>query len=306
MRRYSAVDVMAGLKDFQRNTVDHVIDRYFGDDPCRRFLVADETGLGKSVVARGVIAKTLEILQDDDSVDRIDVIYVCSNQDIAAQNLARLRVTTGESLTLSSRLTMLALHSAKLKAARAIEGKPVNLVAFTPGTSFDRGWSTGKAEERALLFLLLERMDSWDGWSYRAAVRALQGTVASPDGFEQRIERPCRELDGRIDRTIERAFQRSVRASGQRLEFRKLLQDIGRRPLLPEDLRRRSWELTGRLRSSLARAGVETLQPDLVILDEFQRFRHLLSVEEGGESAELAQELFNFGNAKVLLLSATP
>jgi len=37
-------------------------------EPTRRFLVADETGLGKSVVARGVIAKTLERLQDDPSV----------------------------------------------------------------------------------------------------------------------------------------------------------------------------------------------------------------------------------------------
>jgi len=297
---------MAGLKDFQRDTVAHVIDCFYGSSRSRRFLVADETGLGKSVVARGVIAKTLEHLQDDDSVDRIDVIYVCSNQDIAAQNLARLRVTTGESLTLSSRLTMLARHGAALKAAKCVEGKPVNLVAFTPGTSFDRGWSTGKAEERALLFLLFDRMEAWDGWTRRAAVRALQGMVASPEGFQRRVDRLERELVGQIDRKIEREFRRSVRASGQRREFKLLLDDIGRRQQLSDELRRRSWELTGRLRTSLARAGVETLEPDLVILDEFQRFRHLLSVEEGGESAELAQELFNYGNAKVLLLSATP
>ena len=65
---------MAGLKDFQRATVHHVMDRFFGADPTRRFLVADETGLGKSVVARGIIAETLERLQDDDCVERVDVI----------------------------------------------------------------------------------------------------------------------------------------------------------------------------------------------------------------------------------------
>lgn len=106
-------------------------------------------------------------------------------------------------------------------------------------------------------------------------------------------------------RRIERDFGRSVRASGQRRD-QLLLGDIGRRQQLSDEIRRRSWELTGRLRTSLARAGVETLDPDLVILDEFQRFRHLLSVEEGGESAELAQERSTTGNAKVLLLSATP
>src|SRR2546430_1358479 len=136
MRRYDAAPVMAGLKDFQRATVDHVMDRFYGAEPARRFLVADETGLGKSIVARGLIAQTLQHLQDDDSVERVDVIYVCSNQDIARQNLSRLKVTSGETITLSSRLTMLAKHSSTLSAATAIEGKPLNLVAFTPGTSF--------------------------------------------------------------------------------------------------------------------------------------------------------------------------
>ncbi|MET0886343.1 MAG: helicase-related protein, partial [Mycetocola sp.] len=64
--------------------------------------------------------------------------------------------------------------------------------------------------------------------------------------------------------------------------------------------------LTARLRSALARASVETLEPDLVILDEFQRFRHLLDPEKGGDAAELAHYLFNYEAAKVLLLSATP
>jgi hypothetical protein len=306
MKRYSADAVMAGLKDFQRRTVDHVVDRFYGDDPTRRFLVADETGLGKSVVARGVIAKTLELLQDDDTVDRIDVIYVCSNQDIAAQNLERLKVTTGESITLSSRLTMMARHSARLKSATAIEGKPVNLVAFTPGTSFDRGWRTGKAEERALLFLLLEAMHTWDGWSRKGALRALQGTTRTVERFAQDVDRLDYSMDGKIDRVIAREFRRTITAGGQLKRFRRLVDDIGHRQSLTEELRARSTNLIGEMRAALARSGVQTLEPDLVILDEFQRFRHLLSIEEGGESAELAQELFNYGNAKVLLLSATP
>ena len=55
--------VMTQLKDFQRDTVDYVFDRLYGaDDAVRRFLVADEVGLGKTLVARGVIAMALEHL----------------------------------------------------------------------------------------------------------------------------------------------------------------------------------------------------------------------------------------------------
>ena len=64
--------------------------------------------------------------------------------------------------------------------------------------------------------------------------------------------------------------------------------------------------IVGGLRRMLARAAVEALEPDLVILDEFQRFRDLLDLKTGGEAAELAHEFFNQSDARVLLLSATP
>jgi hypothetical protein len=291
MTRYSAAPVMAGLKDFQRATVNHVMDRFHGADPTRRFLIADETGMGKSVVARGIVAETLQRLQDDTSIDRVDVIYVCSNQDIAKQNLDRLRVTSDENITLSSRLTMLAKHSDALSATAASAARtPINLVAFTPGTSFDRGWRTGKGEERALLFLLLEQANAWDGWRRRAARRALQATIG----------------DGQPDKTISAEFLRLAAAKGLLARFDALLDGVGRRDRLPSELRQCSYDLIGEFRSALAQAGVQTLQPDLIILDEFQRFRHLLDPERGGESAELAHHLFNYPDARVLLLSATP
>jgi hypothetical protein len=306
MKRYHAEPVLADLKDFQRATVDHVTDRYFGEQPTRRFLVADETGLGKSLVARGVIARLVEKLQDDDRVKRIDVIYICANQDIAEQNLARLQITANESIALSSRLTLLAKHSSRLRRATARAGKPLNLVAFTPGTSFDKGWRTGKVEERALLFLLLERARSWDGWARRAALRALQGTVQDAARFEGRVERLRAELADGIDKQITREFLGDARQRGLIRKFDRLIGDIGRRNALPPDLRERAFEVVGELRTCLARAGVQTLEPDLVILDEFQRFRHLLDRDEGGEAAELAHDLFEYEQAKVLLLSATP
>ena len=89
--------VMRGLKDFQRATVEHTFERLFlAEDSTHRFLVADEVGLGKTMVARGVVAKAIDHLQRE-GVEKIDVIYICSNAEIARQNVARLAVTRDES-----------------------------------------------------------------------------------------------------------------------------------------------------------------------------------------------------------------
>ncbi|MCY4577458.1 MAG: helicase-related protein [Chloroflexi bacterium] len=63
----------------------------------------------------------------------------------------------------------------------------------------------------------------------------------------------------------------------------------------------------GRVRGLLAHACLDSLEPDLVILDEFQRFRDLL--DENTESGELAKRLFEYEDShtevRTLLLSAT-
>ena len=54
--RFLSAPALAGLKDFQRTTVDYVFKRLYGDVSTSRFLIADEVGLGKTLVARGIIA----------------------------------------------------------------------------------------------------------------------------------------------------------------------------------------------------------------------------------------------------------
>ena len=59
------------------------------------------------------------------------------------------------------------------------------------------------------------------------------------------------------------------------------------------------------LRSILAGVCIESLEPDLVILDEFQRFSDLLHGKD--EASQLAQQLFRYRRSRAcLLLSATP
>ena len=58
---FFAAPTLSRLKDFQRRTVDYVFRRmYLDESPALRFLVADEVGLGKTLVARGVIARALD------------------------------------------------------------------------------------------------------------------------------------------------------------------------------------------------------------------------------------------------------
>lgn len=87
-KRFSAKRALRALKPFQRITVDHVTRRLPSHpDAVRHFLVADEMGIRKTMMARGVIARTIEAFQDE--VPRIDIVYVCSNGAIAKQKVAR-------------------------------------------------------------------------------------------------------------------------------------------------------------------------------------------------------------------------
>lgn len=115
VERPDVAQVLGGLKDFQRDTVDYVFQRMFLDaDPAHRFLVADEVGLGKTLVARGLIAKTIDYLWD--SIDRIDVIYICSNANIAKQNINRLNITEEREFEITSRITLLPVRIRDFKS----------------------------------------------------------------------------------------------------------------------------------------------------------------------------------------------
>ena len=306
--RYSAKPILDGLTDFQRRTVDHAMKQLHDPASAGRFLVADETGLGKSMVARGAIAKTVERLQDDPSVTRIDVIYVCANAELARQNLSRLNVVEGESVTFSSRLTMLAKHSAELNKPRTHPGKPVNLVSFTPGTSFDMGHGNGQAQERAMLYLALSECLKLDSEGQRAAQVLLQGGVRRIGRFRETIDWLETDIgESGIDRRILSRFREAIKAGGRgspKRRFEGLIESMAGRRKVPAELGSEQYRVVQELGRCLAKASIETVEPDLIILDEFQRFRHLLDPEH--PAGALAKDLFDYGDAKVLLLSATP
>ena len=311
--RVDVAAVMAGLKDFQRATVEHAFHRLFeAHDSTHRFLVADEVGLGKTMVARGVVAKAIEYLQAR-NVDRIDVVYICSNAEIARQNISRLAVAGDEVTAVASRLTLLPSQ------VHELEARKLNLIALTPATSFDHGSAMGIADERILLYGLLSR--AWSFGDDTGAKNVLQGTVVDQSGFRQRL----RDFDlGSVNEAIAARFTAALVEEDQTLversepalkaRFEAMCDEYRRKRKLgrlPWEIRSERSKVIAELRSILAATCVEALEPDLVILDEFQRFKKLLTDDES-DAARLARKLFEWRSAdgtelaRVLMLSATP
>ena len=295
--RFDAGPALAQLKRFQRRTVDYVFDRLHGADPVRQFLVADEVGLGKTMVARGVIAKTIEALWDRSK--RIDILYICSNQAIAAQNLNRLNVLGKRAMALPTRMTLVPLQ---LRGEQDLSANKVNFISLTPGTTFNLRLTTGVVEERALVHRLLEAM----GYPFTPLRNALQ--VDAGNGRWDACVSGM-SLQG-IDPTIIANFQEAVRADPALTSAIEEMVSLfpRRQPTYPDEKRWKRNDVIGALRGKLSHACVSALKPDLIILDEFQRFRELLRGEGG--PAELARALIEYSDdtasARTLLLSATP
>ena len=308
MNRPNVDDILRPLKPFQHRTVDHAFNRLFlAEDSTSRFLVADEVGLGKTLVARGIVARAVDHLWDD--VDRIDVIYICSNASIARANLPKLRIGGAHerSFALATRLTMLATEFAPRTGHPGMLHGKLNFVSFTPRTSFDMGHAGGRRRERELLFHLLapnvERRIP--------LMNVLQGGVRDREGWRRGLET---ELP--IECGIRKRFDAELR---KRVGLRRKLDNAIEgwfhryRDKWPPDARRARNEVVGELRQLLAGVCVHALEPDLVILDEFQRFKPLIETrtEHQSEAAELAQSLFcatahDGRPVRTLLLSATP
>ena len=202
--------VLRGLKDFQRDTVEYVHQRLFLDaDRQRRFLIADEVGLGKTLVARGLIAKAIDHLWDKRK--RIDVIYICSNSSIARQNINRLNVTGEDSFEIASRITLLPVQIRELKQQSGFKHPKLNFISFTPGTSFDLKSSLGQMDERALIYWLLARAWKLQG---KAPLNVLQGNAES-ENFRWRVQRF--EQEHEIDESLAEEFTRSLKLHDETL-----------------------------------------------------------------------------------------
>lgn len=290
---------MSGPKPFQIRTIDHVVSRLWeAADTTGRFLVADEVGLGKTIVARGVIHEMLGRFRAEGR--RVDVLYICSNAAIAAQNLDKLVGSHDHGGAFASRLTLLPLQQEHWNEWG------VNFISFTPATAFDLKGRGGLAKERALLHHYLE-----------AEFRNLDGLSAALSlgvGVESWAAALTDVRRRRPDAAIGREFRAAVTADSSLVAMIRRVAGLFVGPeAADKETRRAGTELAGRLRRLLAKTCLRLVAPQaLVVLDEFQRFAQLLKEPEEGDAADGPQELARLlfaspdTDRRLLLLSATP
>ena len=299
---------LAGLKDFQRATVERVDDLFRHGQ--NRVLVADEVGMGKTLIARGVIAKTARLRMEEKD-DLFKVVYICSNQNIASQNIRKLDVTGKNAMhsVSDTRLSMQHLRIMEQAYTSAAKEEYIQLIPLTPVTSFRMTAGGGSVQERALMFAILKRMPdfkrhtasleklmvmdavkAWDGWARRS--------------FENRVIRCGKISNGNYPGNV---IQKIVEDPGYE-DIRDMLLHHLKERKSNKKLTHSNYYVMNRLRVMFARVSVSMLEPDLVIMDEFQRFKFLLSSKDHQDSelGLLVQSFLGRQDTRVLLLSATP
>ena len=261
---FDADRTLSKLRPFQRASVDYVMRRY--GEGAKRFLVADEVGLGKTRVAQGVLAC---LLRDRAQDERMDIVYVCSNAAIARQNLRQLNIL-GEANVHPTRLTL--LHD----KSNALSATGVNFISFTPGTSFDTTGGYGVALERALIQNLV-------------APHFAEALAQDPDLLHDLFQRPVRSRESWI-RKLDEAGVSAVDASEMLDDELRQRILTWRTPADKSDPERERRGLILCLRHRMAERALETLDPKLVIFDEFQRFRDLFKYRDTEPSEEIYGE----------------
>lgn len=330
-------ETMSQLKDFQQKTVEVAVEKLLNGQP--RFLIADEVGLGKTIVAKGIIARLVQHHYKANKM--LDVVYICSNQALAKQNLSKLsfvRKTADEDHDYDNiidysreddRITALAYDKKLTKNKYGLRIK-----ALTPATSFDSG-NLGRADERILLYRILS---SYEEYRYRhIALKWFLRGGKSPHTWHDEIEN---FEDKKIRSTVFSGFRRELKKPLNKIKFKKLYEQYGIKNetslwkillyVIEEGKQNRSFfalnkqgkytgaqltnfepmhfKLVAELRFRLSLVCKEFLKADLFILDEFQRYSNLIQTtnEEDDPGTFIAKAIFSKPDAKVIMLSATP
>lgn len=303
-------NIMSGLKDFQKATVNR-IDYLFRHGQ-KRVLVSDEVGLGKTLIARGTVAK-LAVLQKENADNLVKVVYICSNAAIAEQNLNKLRITSelrAEGMN-SSRLSMQHLNIFKQEHDTDLLSRYIQLIPLTPDTSFRITAGAGTVSERALMFAFLKRISALEDYLSELEIAmtdlASAAWVSHRNWYEKEVI-DCNEKSNGVylpymmeatEKGLNEVQSDGVTLLSKVIEMCLSIRENGMK-------RTNNNTAIGRLRVLFSKISLDKLEPDLVIMDEFQRFKYLINSDPESETGMLAHKFFSSNNVRMLLLSATP
>ena len=301
------------LKDFQRETVRSILASY-DSGSSQRILVADEVGLGKTVVAKGVIAELLKkkIILQKTSTDSapLRVTYICSNLTLADENRKKLAIFHGDDqkkFVLQPTFGRLLETAIKIPVEKNSE-KLLEICSLTPSTSFNLTQGHGNKFERKILCAALIRHPQLKQNQMKLSQFFRDGVNGWDDGFQDFLD------NVELHENIVNEFHSS-------LDLKLTLTEIENCEI---ELSSSTWlsllhsfcndavefnhgqRVRSSLRSLLAKACAKHLVADLFILDEFQRFKELLNSDQNSDQSLIAKQIFSNKKGKILLLSATP
>lgn len=295
--------------DFQEATAQRIL-HMFKDIGKRRILLADEVGLGKIMVARRVI-ELVKKWHEEQKDNFFKVVYICSNINIADQNIAKLGVDNKMNVS-ESRLSMqhlfITLKNKEICDKAEEDGKmPESIIPLTPSTSFRLTNSLGTANERAVMFDILKhdsRLESCKAELSRFFSQDVKSWDSLVSWYDEKI-------DSCIDCNINNSTLGYLEYMLARLK--ECITDEDCEHLKGCALNKEcTWNeksgIINVVRRAFATISIDMLDPDLVIMDEFQRFSDLLREDDENEQSMLVHKFFDATrtNTKVLLLSATP
>ena len=275
----------AAPKPFQESTAKAAIRTLTGKG-LRRFLVADEVGLGKTLVASQVILGMAR-----QRGGRLTVFYVTSGRTVAGQNKDRL-LDFGDGEPIRGKVSGVD----RLGLIPSETGKAeLQLYAFSPITSFPASAakpSLGQVRERAFLHELV--LATYPGLEGRLPIGPFRGRAHRMWPGELRLAR-SKHLSSRL-----RAAYRTALTARLGRGVEKKLVTLAAHP--------NAAVFMTDLRLALAHAALILARPDLVIFDEFQCYRDLL-LDRHGDNDRVRRTLIEGagdGAPAMLLLSATP
>jgi uncharacterized membrane protein YkvA (DUF1232 family) len=269
-----------GLLPFQECTVAWVLKQF--RDRLRapkRFLVADEVGLGKTRIASQVIAGLQK------GTGSLSVIYVSSSLDISEQNRYVLCSNPEKEVVHVDRVCLLYSDGYRRQGLK--------IISLTPATSFDLERGTGNIRERAYIARYLARRHQVP----RPILLEVLRGAANPDSFEDAYVR-TKDNAHMPPKSVCRAIDRTWTSSPDG-DLVRQLKSYGSGNV-------KRGKLVSNLRRQMAKAILGNLRPDLVILDEVQKYPKLIEVDETkGLTHKVAKEVLTT-DIPTLLLTATP
>ena len=291
------------LKDFQKATVKHIVD-IFKSKKQRRVLLSDEVGLGKTIVSKGVIQAVGELSDEygiwDDNTYR--VVYICSNANIVKQNTENLGIEDVMNID-ESRLSMQHFIVAKKvkELQKSKKSKPIILIPLTPGTSFNLQTSAGNMNERALMFAILSHLDDFK--DHKTALKnRLNIYGANGDNWTDIIDKYEKD----IKENVCTGYRENICKEVVNDDCYQEAKDLLLKAIALNDYNTTNKAIT-LFRIIFCKISMKELNPDLVIMDEFQRFSSLLDLEGNSEEAMLTRAFFGKEDGPfILLVSATP